>query len=61
MVMNPETIVRGELWFMQTYENLRHNPRASICAGKRTPPFSAYKVNGTVTIHEHDEVAARAR
>jgi predicted pyridoxine 5'-phosphate oxidase superfamily flavin-nucleotide-binding protein len=59
MVMNPSTIVWGELYFMQTYENLRHNPRVSICIWKRTPPFSAWKMNGTVTIHEHDEVSAR--
>jgi predicted pyridoxine 5'-phosphate oxidase superfamily flavin-nucleotide-binding protein len=59
MVMNPSTIVWGELWFMQTYENLKHHPRASICAGKRTPPFSAYRMNGKVTIHENDEVSAR--
>lgn len=59
MVMNPETIVWGELYFMQTYENLTHNPRASICVWKRSPPFSAYKVNGRVTIHENDEIAAQ--
>ena len=59
MVMNPSPIVWGELWFMQTYENLKHHPRASICAGKRTPPFSAYRMNGKVTIHENDEVSAR--
>jgi predicted pyridoxine 5'-phosphate oxidase superfamily flavin-nucleotide-binding protein len=59
MVMNPETIVWGELYFMQTYENIRLNPRASICVWKRTPPFSAYKVNGSVTIHENDEIAAQ--
>ena len=57
MVMNPETIVWGELYFMHTYENLTHNPRASICVWKRSPPFSAYKVNGRVTIHENDEIA----
>jgi hypothetical protein len=27
--------------------------------GKEGPPFSAYKVNGRVTIHENDEIAAR--
>src|SRR4030042_6738844 len=53
------TIGWGELWFMQTYENLKHNPRASICIWKRTPPFKAYRMNGTVTIHENDEVSAR--
>jgi predicted pyridoxine 5'-phosphate oxidase superfamily flavin-nucleotide-binding protein len=59
MVLNPETIVWGELYFMQTYENLRLNPWASLCVWKRTPPFSAYKVNGRVTIHENDEIAAQ--
>ena len=59
MVMNPETIIWGELYFMQTYENLTRNPRASICVWKRNPPFTAYKVNGRVTIHENDEIAAR--
>jgi uncharacterized pyridoxamine 5'-phosphate oxidase family protein len=50
MVMNPETIIWGELYFTQTYENLTRNPRASICVWKRNPPFTAYKVNGRVTI-----------
>jgi predicted pyridoxine 5'-phosphate oxidase superfamily flavin-nucleotide-binding protein len=59
MVLNPETIVWGELYFMQTYQNLRRNPRASICVWKRTPPFSAYRVNGCVTMHENDEIAAQ--
>jgi len=59
MVMNPETIIWGELWFMQTYENLKHNPRASNCVWQRTPPFKAWKMNGKVTIHENDEVSAR--
>ncbi|HWS21061.1 MAG TPA: pyridoxamine 5'-phosphate oxidase family protein [Methanoregula sp.] len=59
MVMNPETIIWGELYFMQTYENLTRNPRASICVWKRSPPFRAYKVNGWVTIHENDEIAAQ--
>lgn len=59
MVMNPETIVWGELYFMRTYENLKTNPRASICIWQRTPPFKAWKMNGIVTIHENDEVSAR--
>jgi predicted pyridoxine 5'-phosphate oxidase superfamily flavin-nucleotide-binding protein len=59
MVMNPNTIVWGELYFMQTYENLKNNPHASICIWQRTPPFRAYRMNGTVTIHENDEVSAR--
>jgi predicted pyridoxine 5'-phosphate oxidase superfamily flavin-nucleotide-binding protein len=59
MVLDPETIVWGELYFMQTYENLLQNPRASICVWKRSPPFTAYKVNGRVTIHENDEIAAQ--
>jgi len=59
MVMNPETIVWGELYFMQTYENLTQNPRASICVWQKTFPFRAYKVNGGVKIHENDEIAAQ--
>jgi hypothetical protein len=35
--MIPETVVRGELWFMQTYDNLRHNSRVFIRAGKELP------------------------
>ena len=46
MVMNPGTIVWAKLYFRQTYENLKQNPRASICVWKISPPFSAYKVNG---------------
>jgi uncharacterized pyridoxamine 5'-phosphate oxidase family protein len=57
MVMNPEIIVWGELYFRQTYENLAQNPRASICVWKGSPPFTAYKVNGRVTIHENDAIA----
>ena len=57
--MNPSTIVWGEPWFMQMYENLKNNPRASIYIWQRTPPFKAYRMNGTVTIHENDEVSAR--
>jgi len=59
MVMNPQTLVWGELYFMRTYENLKNIPRASICVWERTPPFRAWKVNGKVTIHENDEVSAR--
>ena len=59
MVLNPETIVWGELYFMQTWENLKKNPRASICVWKRGPPFGAYKVNGRVTIHENDVIATQ--
>lgn len=59
MVMDPETIVWGELYFRQTYENLTKDPRASICVWKRSPPFTAYKVNGRVTMHENDEIAAQ--
>jgi predicted pyridoxine 5'-phosphate oxidase superfamily flavin-nucleotide-binding protein len=57
MVRDPETIVWGELYFMQTYENLKQNPLASICVWQRSPPFRAYKVNGRVKIHENDEIA----
>lgn len=59
MVTDPETIVWGELYFMQTYENLKQNPRASICVWKKTPPYTAYKVNGKVTMHENDEIASQ--
>jgi len=59
MVMDPETIVWGELYFGQTYENLKRNPRASLCVWKRTFPTTAYKVNGRVVIHENDAIAAR--
>jgi hypothetical protein len=37
MVTDPQTIVWAELYFMQTYENLRHNPCAPICAWKKKP------------------------
>ncbi len=56
-VRDPETIVWGELYFMQTYENLRRRPVASLSVWRRTPPFTAYRVNGRVTIHEDDRVA----
>ena len=59
MVMNPETIVWGELYFGQSYENLKRDPRASLCVWKRTSPTRGYKVNGRVVIHENDEIAAR--
>jgi hypothetical protein len=59
MVMDPDTKVWGELYFRQTYENLTKDPRASICVWKRSPPFTAYKVNGRVTMHENDEIAAQ--
>ena len=57
MVLNPETIIWGELYFRQTYENLTKDPRASICVWKKVSPFSAYNVNRSVTIHENDEIA----
>jgi predicted pyridoxine 5'-phosphate oxidase superfamily flavin-nucleotide-binding protein len=59
MVMDPETIVWGELYFGQTYENLTRDPRASLCVWTRTFPTKAWKVNGTVVIHENDEIATR--
>ena len=59
MVMNPETIVWGELYVGQTYENLKRDPRASLCVWKRTFPTTAYKVNGRVVMHENDAIAAR--
>lgn len=58
MVRDPETIVWGELYFTQTWENLRHNPVASLAVWRRTPPFTGYRVNGRVTLHEHDEVSS---
>ncbi|HJX56996.1 MAG TPA: hypothetical protein VJ350_09225 [Methanoregula sp.] len=61
MVMNPETIVRGELWFMQTYDNLKNIPRASICVWQITPPIRGYKMNGTVTIQHGMEFKARRK
>jgi hypothetical protein len=59
MVMNPETIVWGELYFSRTYENLTKDPRASICVRKRSSPFSPYKVDGSIKTHEHDKIAAQ--
>ncbi len=59
MVRDDGTIVWGELYFMQTYENLKQNPVASICVWDRKPPFKAYKINGRVEIHENDELAAK--
>jgi predicted pyridoxine 5'-phosphate oxidase superfamily flavin-nucleotide-binding protein len=58
IVRDPETIVWGELYFMRTYENLKRHPVASLAVWRTTPPFAAYRVNGRVTIHEHDQVAA---
>jgi len=57
-VRDPETIVWGELYFMQTYENLVRHPVASLCAWRWTPPFTAYQVKGRVAIHRDDEVTA---
>ena len=59
MVWDDETILWGELYFMQSYENLKQNPVASICVWERKPPFRAYKINGRVEVHEDDELAAR--
>jgi uncharacterized pyridoxamine 5'-phosphate oxidase family protein len=59
MVRDPETLIWGELYFRQTYENLIQNPIASICVWKREHPFLAYKVNGRVEIHEDDELAVQ--
>ncbi|MDK2916976.1 MAG: uncharacterized protein PWR25_1533 [Euryarchaeota archaeon] len=57
-VRDPETIVWGELYFMQTYENLMQHPVASICVWEWTPPFAAYQVKGRVAIHRRGDVAA---
>ena len=59
MVMDPGTIVWGELYFGQTYENLRQDPRASLCVWTRTSPAKAWKLNGTVVIHENDAIATQ--
>lgn len=56
-IRDPETIVWGELYFMQTHENLLHRPAASIAVWRTAPPFTAYRVNGRTEIHEHDEVS----
>ena len=58
IVRDPETIVWGELYFMQTYENLTRHPGAALCVWEWAPPFTAYKVKGRVTIHRDDEVTA---
>ncbi|PKL62843.1 MAG: hypothetical protein CVV31_04030 [Methanomicrobiales archaeon HGW-Methanomicrobiales-2] len=58
MVRDPETIVWGELYFMQTYENLTRHPVASLCAWEWAPPFTAYQVKGGVAIHRDDDVTA---
>jgi predicted pyridoxine 5'-phosphate oxidase superfamily flavin-nucleotide-binding protein len=58
-VQDPETLVWGELYFLQTYKNLLDNPFASICIWQKNPPFTAYKLNGQVTFHHHDETAAQ--
>lgn len=59
MVRDHETIVWGELYFMQTYVNLKRDPVASICVWGRSPPFNAYKIKGRVEVHEDDELAAQ--
>lgn len=58
MVSDPSTLVWGELYFMQTQENLRHHPIASLSVWETGPPFTAYRVNGRAAIHEHDEESA---
>jgi len=58
IVRDPETIIWGELYFMQTYKNLMRHPVASLCAWEWTPPFTAYQVKGRVVIHRDDEVTA---
>jgi predicted pyridoxine 5'-phosphate oxidase superfamily flavin-nucleotide-binding protein len=57
MIQDSETLIWGELYFRQTYENLKQNPKASLCVWQRNPPFLAYKVNGRVEIHEDDTLA----
>jgi len=58
MVRDPETIVWGELYFMQTHENLVRHPVASLSVWEWKSPFTAYKVKGRVAIHRDDEVTA---
>ena len=53
-----ETIVWGELYFMQTYENLMRHPVASLSVWEWAPPFTAYKVTGRVAIHKGDKLTA---
>ena len=38
MVMNPNTIVRGERYFMQMYGNLKNNPMHPSMSGKGLHP-----------------------
>ncbi len=58
-VQDPDTIVWTELYFMQTWKNLRERPVASLCVWENFPPFTAYRINGTTALHEHDEVTAK--
>ncbi|WP_243670606.1 pyridoxamine 5'-phosphate oxidase family protein [Methanoculleus chikugoensis] len=45
MVRDPETIIwGGELYFMQTHENLLRHPVASLCVWEWTP--AVYRVQG---------------
>ena len=58
MVTDEGNVVWGELYFMQTYRNLTENPRASICVWEEKPPFTAYRIQGRVELHEDDRMAA---
>ncbi len=49
-VIDAQTLIWGELYFRQTYQNLKHHPVASICVWQWTPPYTAYKMNGHVVI-----------
>ncbi len=51
-VIDPHTLIWGELYFMQTYQNLQNHPVASLCVWQWTPPYTAFKVIGHVVIHE---------
>jgi uncharacterized pyridoxamine 5'-phosphate oxidase family protein len=55
IVRGDEKLVWGELYFMQTYQNIKFNPVASICVWSKQSPFIAYKLNGRVEIHEDEE------
>ena len=57
MFRDDETILWPELYFMQTYENLKQNPIASICVWGKKPPYPAYKIKGSIELYEEEELA----
>ncbi len=58
VVRDPSTLVWGELYFMQTWRNLEHNPAASLAVWERAPPYAAYRVNGRAVLHVDDGESA---